>query len=163
MHLHFIDFKRLQFEQSDNSMTTSLWGLFERKSVCWGCCICQWRRCEAKSIYVSYDISIVQNIFTYVHYGGDGMYIIDGKENIANHRWTKIWLYNTHTQIWVRLPKKCLDHELTWSCSKAVATQAVRSCPPQFMDKTILGGKQIAKAWRRVVWHLGNVRMINSQ
>ena len=26
------------------------------------------------------------------------------------------------------------------------ALQAVRSCPPQFLDKTILGGKQIAKA-----------------
>ena len=31
------------------------WWLFERRSVCWGCCICQWRRCEAKKIY---DINI---------------------------------------------------------------------------------------------------------
>ena len=41
---------------------------------------------QRKKIYVSYDICIVQNIFTHVHYEGDGMYIVDGKENIANHR-----------------------------------------------------------------------------
>ena len=46
--------------------------------------------------------------YIYRQYEGDGMYIIDGKESIANHRWTKIWLYTTHIQILVRLPQEVL-------------------------------------------------------
>lgn len=58
----------------------------------------------------------------YIQYEGDGLYyIIDGKTNIADHGWTKIWLYTKHIQILVPLPQEvlrpCTDVKLFQSCS----------------------------------------------